>query len=328
MGPTGTRRVSDAHARGDVRSSDAESTNLRVRVPASSANLGPGFDVLGMALALWAEVEIAGSESTDVSVSEGDHAVGAEHPAMVAFRSAGGRGKLDLRCAIPSGRGLGFSGAVRVAGVCLGMAESAGVTAADLDAFIETHRGDIMNRASALEGHGDNVAASLFGGVTAAVPRSDATYGVVRVPVSDPLIEKCSIAVWVPSFQTSTAKSRRSLSPTVNRDDAVFNIAQAVRLSVAFMTGDGHELQAAREDRLHQDRRLTDSPLSRRALETMIGAGALTGWLSGSGPTVAALGTTASMSAIEAALAGDAELVGHGRVLRLGIDTAGLQAAR
>ncbi|MGA0877843.1 MAG: homoserine kinase [Ilumatobacteraceae bacterium] len=323
--------MSDGHTNGDVRSSGSDGLSrnpLRVRVPASSANLGPGFDVYGMALTLWAEVEIAGPECADESASKGDHALGVEHPAMVAFRAAGGRGDLGLRCAIPSGRGLGFSGAVRVAGVSLGMAEAAGITAADLGAFIDAHRGDIMNQASALEGHGDNVAASLYGGVTAAVPRGDALYDVVQVPVSTRLIDGYSIAVWVPSFQTSTAKSRRSLSPTVSRQDAVFNVAQAVRLSVAFMTGDGHGLQATREDRLHQDQRLTDTPLSRRALDTMMRAGALTGWLSGSGPTVAALCTTTSLSAIEAALAGDTELFGHGRALGLGIDTQGLQAAR
>lgn len=301
---------------------------LRVRAPGSSANLGPGFDVLGMALTLWAEVEITDAVGADGSAAVDQQVVGDQHPAMVAFRSSGGRGRLAVRCAIPSGRGLGFSGAVRVAGVCLGMAETAGVTAHDLDAFIRAHRRDIMNYASELEGHGDNVAASLYGGLTASIPRGGSTFDVVQVPVSSRLLEACSIAVWVPSFRTSTAKSRRSLPPTVSREDAVFNIAQAVRLSVAFMTDDRHGLPAAREDRLHQDLRLTEAPLSRRALDTMIGAGALTGWLSGSGPTVAALCSTPSFSAIEAALAEDVELADNGHVLRLGIDDRGLHAAR
>lgn len=300
---------------------------LCVRVPASSANLGPGFDVFGMALTLSAEVETIGAESGDASTAIDEHAVSDQHPAMVAFRAAGGRGGLAVRCAIPSGRGLGFSGAVRVAGVCLGMAEAAGITSLDLDGFIDAHRGDIMVRAAVLEGHGDNVAASLFGGLTASVPHGS-TFDVVRIPVSSRLFEECSLAVWVPSFQTSTAKSRRSLSATVSREDAVFNIAQAVRLSVAFMTDDRQGLHAAREDRLHQDQRLNEAPLSRQALDTMLGAGALTGWLSGSGPTVAALCATSSLSAIEAALAEDGDLVANGRMLRLGIDDRGLHAAR
>lgn len=309
---------------------------LRVRVPASSANLGPGFDVFGMALTLWAEVGITGSEPTDGSDSIVGHidehkdqdVVGEQHPAMVAFRAAGGRGGLDVRCPIPSGRGLGFSGAVRVAGVCLGLAESAGIASHELEDFIDGRRREILSRAAELEGHGDNVAASLFGGVTAAVPRGTPNFDVVRVPVSPRLSEECTIVVWVPSFQTSTVKSRGSLSPTVSREDAVFNIAQAVRLSVAFMTGDRRGLDAAREDRLHQGQRLADAPLSLRALDTMIDAGALTGWLSGSGPTVAAMCATESLPAIETALAGDPGLADSGRVLRLGIDTRGLQAAR
>lgn len=301
--------------------------HLRVRVPASSANLGPGFDVFGMALALFAELETTGMESNDGSTPIDEHAVSDQHPAMVAFRAAGGRGGLAVRCAIPSGRGLGFSGAVRVAGVCLGLAEAAGIRSRDLDGFIDAHRGDIMGRASELEGHGDNVAASLFGGFTASIPLGS-TFDVVQIPVSPRLFEECSIAVWVPSFQTSTTKSRRGLPATVSRVDAVYNIAQAVRLSVAFMTDDRAGLRAAREDRLHQDQRLNDAPLSRRALDTMIGAGALTGWLSGSGPTVAALCATVSLSAIEEALTADGDLAANGRFLRLGIDDRGLHAAR
>lgn len=312
----------------------ASGGRLRVRVPGSSANLGPGFDVLGMAVSLWADVEVVpprtvvGSGDRSGDRDRDEQIVDERHPATVAFRAAGGRSRLAVRCAIPSGRGLGFSGAVRVAGVCLGLAESNGVAPDALDEFIGRRRQDILDLAADLEGHADNVAASLFGGVTAAVPGKGSGFEVVRIPLAHRLIEECALAVWVPSFQTSTATSRRGLAPTVRREDAVFNIAQTVRLALALVVDDSSGLLAARSDRLHQDQRLEDAPLSNRALETMIGAGALTGWLSGSGPTVAAMCENTAFPVIEKALAGDEQLAGNGRIMCLRIDDGGLHAAR
>ena len=110
--------------------------NLAVQVPATSANLGPGFDVLGMALSLYATVAVCPIGETE-AVSDG-------HPAMQAFVRAGGQGALWVNSPIPSGRGLGFSGAVRVGGVCLGLAQKAGVTDKDLPLFITEYRDDII----------------------------------------------------------------------------------------------------------------------------------------------------------------------------------------
>lgn len=306
-------------------SSSTMGERLRVRVPASTANLGPGFDVLGMAASLHAVLEIA-SEDDEDSSHPGSTERG--HPGMVAFRSAGGRGALSIRCPIPSGRGLGFSGAVRVGGVCLGLAQRDGVTSDDLADFIESHRGVIMDRAADLEGHGDNVAASVFGGVTAVVPDGCGAFDVIRVPVARRIIEDLALAVWVPNFETSTAKSRGSLSDSVRRDDAVFNIAHTVRVVTGLVEGDLDRLRSTLQDRMHQDERLRNAPLSRRAMEAMLSSGASTAWLSGSGPTVASLCEPSVVPAMRDAIGGDQELSTAGRVMSLAIDEAGLQAAR
>jgi len=298
---------------------------LRVRVPASTANLGPGFDVLGMAVSLHAVLEI---ESDDEGNSPHPGSTERGHPGMVAFRSVGGRGSLSIRCPIPSGRGLGFSGAVRVGGVCLGLAQRDGVTSDDLADYIESRRSDIMDRAADLEGHGDNVAASLYGGVTAVVPDGRGALDVIRVPVARRILEDLTLAVWVPNFETSTAKSRGSLSDSLCRDDSVFNIAHTVRVVMGLVEGDIDRLRSTLQDRMHQDDRLRNAPLSRRAMETMLCSGASAAWLSGSGPTVASLCEPSMVPAMNDALSSDQELSTAGRMLSLAIDEAGLQAAR
>jgi len=311
---------------------------LRVQVPASSANIGPGFDVLGMALSVYAHLEVNMSSPRGGDSSEQSGRVNESHPAMVAFRAAGGRGSIRVQSAIPSGRGLGFSGAVRVGGVCLGLAEAEGVGLSELSTFIAERHQSILDLSGELEGHSDNVAASLYGGVTSVFPDERGKLLAIGVPLSPLLLSECVVAVWVPSFQTSTAKSRQTLPPTIDRADAVLNIAHAIRLTVALsgLESSGRPrsdldiagLRSTFGDRLHQESRLHAVPLSKKALDVMVDAGAITGWLSGSGPTVAALCRTAQLSDIERALHADDELRVNGRLLSLKIDENGLQAAR
>jgi homoserine kinase len=239
-----------------------------VRVPASSANLGPGFDALGMALSLHLELGFW---------RDGDqHAVAPEgHPAVHAFRSAGGRGPVWVRSPIPMGRGLGFSGAARVAGLVAAYVQCCG------PAVRVGEMGDaLLARATALEGHADNVAASLHGGVVAT-----AAGRAIRLPLAlDPVV-----VMWVPSFTTSTEQSRTALGQPVPFDDAVFNVGRTALLIAALAAGDVDALRVATEDRLHQDHRFARSPRSREALLAALDAGAWCGWLSGSGPSVATL---------------------------------------
>ncbi len=276
-----------------------------VRVPGSSANLGPGFDALGMAISLDVELGVvAGPVASEVP---DDAAVlPDEHPGCIAFRRAGGQGGLWGRSSLPIGRGLGFSGAVRVGGALLAEVQRA---EGDLDRVAD-RRGAVMELVSELEGHPDNVAASLYGGVVAT-----AAGRVVQVPLAlDP-----AVVVWIPSFITKTDESRQVLPSTVPFADAVFNVGRVALLLAALATGDVDALRDATADRLHQDRRLAIAAPSRAAIEAALAAGAWCSYLSGSGPTVAALCALNEAEELAAALPAD----GVARVLR--IDHAGAQ---
>lgn len=239
---------------------------MRVTVPASSANLGPGFDALGMALDL----------PFHLSTAPGGEGLPAEptHPAAVAFAMAGGVGELWWRSPIPPGRGLGFSGSARVAGALLG--------------FLQGGRPDAEARplalgvACQLEGHPDNAAASMLGGVVVATGGR-----AVRLPMPLDL----EVVVWWPQTETSTNKARAALPGSVPFADAVFNVGHVALLVAALASGDRAALAIATQDRLHQELRLDLSPPSRAALARlngMVGDGVVAAWLSGSGPTVAA----------------------------------------
>ena len=222
---------------------------------------------------------------------------------MRAFRQLGGAGPVWVRSPIPIGRGLGFSGSARVAGLVAALAQREGADFHPLDAAEE-----LLHVATALEGHADNIAASIFGGVVAT-----AGGHAVRVPLSlDP-----SVVFWIPSSATSTNESRAALCPSVPFADAVFNVGRTALLVAALAAGDVDALRTATEDRLHQDQRFALAPGSRRALDAALAAGAWCGWLSGSGPTVAALSPPERAAELAAALPAD------GRAAVLRIDHAG-----
>ena len=239
-----------------------------IRVPGSSANLGAGFDVLGMALDV--HVHVGCGDPPDDGHPADEH-----HPATVAFRRAGGTGPVWTRTAIPMGRGLGYSGAVRVGGAAAAVVQQHG--AAALDA--RRHRGTVLATAAALEGHADNAGASLEGGITVAAGDT-----ITRVPLAfDPVV-----VVWIPdAATTSTDRSRAALSATVPREDAVFNLGRVATFVAACALGDTDRLRMATADRLHQPVRLAAVPASAAALDGALSGGAGAAWLSGSGPTVA-----------------------------------------
>ena len=271
-----------------------------VRVPGSSANLGPGFDALGMALSVHLEMGpvVNGQVPLDAKI------IDEYHPGRIAFRSYGGVGDVWVRSKIPMGRGLGFSGAARVAGVVAAHAQLHGVS---MDTLIAARK-DLLHASTQLEGHPDNVAASLVGGVTAS-----ASGEVVRLPlVLDP-----TILAWVPDTQTSTEKSRTAIAPTLSLSDAVANIGHTALLMGALATGDVALLRIATQDRIHQDIRLTHAPTSRAALNTALSTNAWCAWLSGSGPTVAVMCAKSDAKHIAS------QLPQSGDVLKLTIDQDG-----
>jgi homoserine kinase len=275
---------------------------MTVRVPASSANLGPGFDALGLALTLYAELGVVGVDPEP----SGARRIDLHHPGCVAFARSGGVGELWELCPIPSGRGLGFSGAVRVGGAVLAQAQRHGAAWAD-------RRDEVLAITAELEGHADNVAASLFGGVVAT-----AGGRVVQVPLGiDP-----TVVVWVPSAQTATDASRKMLPSSVPFADATFNVGRTALLVAALAAGDVAALGDACRDRLHQDRRLGGSSPGRAALEGALAAGAWGAWLSGSGPTVAAWCDPASTDRVVDSLPPG------GGVKVLAVDRQGAQVVR
>jgi homoserine kinase len=217
----------------------------------------------------------------EAGVIDGDLPAGAQridqfHPGSVAFRRAGGEGDLWMCSPIPVGRGLGFSGAVRVAGIVAAHGQRHGSDPDRLAGQMRT----MLALASELEGHADNVAASLLGGIVAT-----ADGRAVRIPLAfDP-----AIVVWIPSFTTSTDESRSKLGRDVAMADAVFNVGRTALLVAALAAGDFEALRSATQDRLHQDHRLASVEASRVALDAALDAGAWCSWLSGSGPTVAAM---------------------------------------
>ncbi len=272
---------------------------IRVSVPASTANLGAGFDTLGLALSLRLEAGTVDTQQpADARICD------SHHPLAVAFRTAGGTGGVWSHDRIPMGRGLGFSGAARVAGALLAIAQREGVVAAN------THEARLsaFRIAAELEGHPDNVAASALGGFTVA-----AASRAIRVPVA----VYGEVVVWVPENTTSTKESRTKLSSNVSLQDAVWNLSRSSLLVAALATGDVAALRDATQDRLHQDVRLAMVPDTKRAIHAALDAGAWAAWLSGSGPTMACICEPSRVDKVAASLPRS------GKVHRLHIDVSG-----
>ena len=272
---------------------------IHVSVPASTANLGAGFDTLGLALSLHFEVGLV-----DAHTPSNARTCDAHHPAAVAFHAAGGTGNVWSHDRIPMGRGLGFSGAARVGGALLAIAQREGVVAANSpEARLSAFR-----TAAELEGHSDNAAASALGGMTVA-----ASGHALRVPIAI----RGEIVVWVPTNTTNTKESRTKLASQVSLDDAVWNLSRSSLFVAAMVTGDVSALADATHDRLHQDVRLAIVPDTKRAMRAALDAGAWASWLSGSGPSMACLCDTARVEQVAASLPRE------GQVHRLAIDMNG-----
>jgi homoserine kinase len=264
--------------------SDFVDQPVTVRVPATSANLGPGFDALGLALELFddctAEITPSG---LSISVDGADPVpTGEDHLVIRALRAGFDRlgaqpPGLSLRCTnrIPHARGLGSSAAAIVAGLLLARALVA-------DAASRLDDDALLVLAADLEGHPDNVAACLFGGLTIAWQEQDAARAV-RLDC-DPRVRP---VVLIPSFASSTHAARAALPEVVPHRDAAFNAGRSALL-VAALTRLPEALPAATADRLHQPFRLHSVPETGRLIEVLRADG-LPAVMSGAGPTVLVL---------------------------------------
>jgi homoserine kinase len=295
-------------------------TQLRVRVPASSANLGPGFDCLGLALALFNEVVLDPAAPPAVHYIGRDAEVLATQENLVATamdefaRAAGVRvppAAMTLITSIPTTRGLGSSAAAIVAGLA----------AANVLSGADLPDADLMHIAGTLEGHGDNVGAALYGGMVVSVFDGQ-RYQAAPVPVADDL----RAVVFVPEKLLSTAAARAVLPASLSMADAVHNIGRAALLTVALQQRRYDLLAAGMEDRLHQPYR---APLVDGLGEMMAvarAAGAFGACLSGAGPSMLALADLDQAVVVAAALARAAHEHGlSGEVLQLDICRTGVQ---
>jgi len=253
---------------------------VRIRVPATSANLGPGFDSFGLALGLYDDVvarigesgihvDVAGEGADDVHRDKRNLVVRAMR---AAFDRMGGQPRgIELVCAnrIPHGRGLGSSAAAIVAGVLAARELVLGGLSDD----------EVLDLCTEVEGHPDNVAACLRGGLTVAYGT-----GVASLPVH------ASVApvAFVPTTKSSTAKARKMLPETVPHADASFNAARAALL-VEALGRRPDLLMAATEDRLHQPYRAEAMPRTATLVASLRAAG-VPAVVSGAGPTVLAFG--------------------------------------
>jgi homoserine kinase len=272
------------------RSSGTES--LRVRAPATTANLGPGFDCAAVALDLWNELE----------VNSGDDEPDLEHVGVRAFARLAvldGR-RFSWTSRIPRARGLGSSAAV----IALGL------VAAALLEYGRADPAELFAQGLELEGHGDNLAAALLGGVCLSWETQ-----LVRVADRPPAVP---IAV-IPEATVSTAASRAALPSTVGHADAAFTAGRATLLGAALAGGSAELFAEALADRVHEPYRAESAPLL-GAVREALPAGALGATLSGSGPAVIVWARDEDAASCEAELA--ARFPSE-RVLRPGVATMG-----
>lgn len=259
---------------------------VAVRVPATSANLGPGFDTLGLALSIYdelmvtavpgagVEIEVHGEGADTVPRDESHLVVRTIAHAYEAFGRPMPGLRVVARNVIPHGRGLGSSGAAVVSGLLA----AKGLLAGD----VELGEGDLLRLATELEGHPDNVAPALFGGLTIAWMGQDG-------PQHKKLLVHRGVSplVFVPEFTMSTSVAR-SLQPLhVPREDAVFNVSRSALL-IAALTQSPELLLAATEDKLHQDYRAQAMPETNALVRALREEG-FAAVVSGAGPSVLVL---------------------------------------
>ena len=257
--------------------------HVRVRVPATTANLGPGFDCLGMALQIYNQVTVRVNGRVTVEVTgEGGHELprGEDNLVYQAFRRVYevlGKVPPPIRIlaenAIPLARGLGSSATAVIGGLLAANAMLGNPLSQD----------ELLRLAWQIEGHPDNVVPALLGGCVVSVQEGGRLVWA-RVPIPPSL----RAVLFVPNFKMRTQEARAVLPQTLSRSEAIFNISRAALLVAALATGELRHLAIATQDRIHQPARQALFPALPHLLEAALEAGALGAFLSGAGSTVLA----------------------------------------
>ncbi len=261
---------------------------ILVKVPATTANLGPGFDALGLALDLWNETEFIASDDCQITISisgegKGTLPLDAENAIVEAAQKIYGLvGKpcagLRIRCVnrIPIGSGLGSSSAAMLTGML-------GANALLGSPFTDE---EILKLAIETEGHPDNVAPAMLGGLVASIVYEERVISL-KLPARanrSPM----HVTIVLPDFDFPTKQARAILPKQVERKDAIYNISRAVLVTEALRTGDLDLLGKSMTDMLHQPYRLPLIPGAQAAMRAGRQAGAAAVALSGAGPSLIA----------------------------------------
>lgn len=255
---------------------------VKILVPATSANVGAGFDALGLALSLHNTVTMEEWDKLDIMASDGS--LVPTGTSNLIYRSAKavyeqlGKPIKGLRIrqenSIPMARGLGSSSACIVAGI-LGANALLGNPL--------TKR-QMLTLATSIEGHPDNVAPAMLGGFVSSVFDEGQVF-TARKEIN----EELAFAAFIPNFKLLTEKARAALPKTVDRRDAVYNLSRAALATAAFCDGDYELLRVATKDALHQQYRLPLIPGGERVFEIAWDLGAYAVYISGAGPTIMAV---------------------------------------
>ena len=301
---------------------------ILVKVPATTANLGPGFDALGLALDLWNEAEFVSTKDKKITLSLVGEGVGQlptdANNAIVdaALQVYDLVGKpcpgLRIHCVnrVPLGSGLGSSSAAMLTGLL-------GANALLGEPF---SRERILKLAIENEGHPDNVAPAMLGGLVASIIHDShvvslrLTLTSQRTPIH--------VTVVLPEFDFPTKQARAILPKQIDRKDAIYNISRAVIVTEAFRVGDLKMLGEAMTDKLHQPYRLPLIPGAQAAMDAMNQAGAAAVALSGAGPSLIAFSARNEKAIGESAKSAFEEAGLAARVFKLKISRKGAEVHR
>jgi homoserine kinase len=264
-----------------------------LRAPATSANLGPGFDALGLALGLYNDFFFEIAETTQITGCSDEHC-GPDNLFLRSFRSAcnylnhpAPELRLDIKAFIPLARGLGSSAAMIVGGV--------GAAFMLYDSLGPGSRRRILDIAAEIEGHPDNVAPAIYGGFCASISKGDGHYAVAQCPVAS----DWRFHALIPPFELPTTLARAALPAVYPKADVVFNLGRAALLTLAVSQKNLDLFGAGCDDKIHQPYRKALIPGWEEVTKACRKAGAAALWLSGAGPTIMAVGTAKDAGAFE-----------------------------
>lgn len=252
---------------------------IRIQVPATSANLGSGFDSLGIALTMYNQVWMEEDDRVNISSRDGIDVPKDENnliywSAKLLYEECGRTLpglRIEQQSDIPMARGLGSSSACIVAGL-LGANRFLGGPLSQQD---------LVNLACKIEGHPDNTTPALTGGLVASAMEGERVYSV-----SVPVAQKIRFAVMIPPFELKTEIARKALPEQYTREDAVYNLSRSALMTAALFSGSLENLRVAVQDRLHQPYRMRFIPGMETVFRVSYELGSYGTYVSGAGPSI------------------------------------------